>query len=109
LIYGVLTHYLIERKCRLVSSGVSSIQVESNTVGLHRFKTKVGFEARAVHQVFVAHQLLRPFVNRLTLWGVNTALQFRPRDRRLKKAGRMLACMLGDTSMWDAAGSTSDK
>ena len=103
LMYIALTHYLVERKCRLVSSGVSSIQVESNTAGLHRFKTKVGFEARPVHRAFVAHPLLRPFVNPLTLWGVNTALRFRPADRRLHEARGVLACMLGDTSALEAA------
>jgi hypothetical protein len=103
LMYRALSHYLVERKCRLVSSGVSSIQVESNTAGLHRFKTKVGFKARPVHRAFVAHPLLRPFVNRVTLWGVNTALRFRPGDRRLQEAGGVLACMLGDTSALEAA------
>ncbi|MFL5626077.1 MAG: hypothetical protein ACJ788_10845 [Ktedonobacteraceae bacterium] len=109
LMYSALFHYLVERKCRVVSYGLSSIQAESNAAGLHRFKLKVGFEARPVHRAFMPHPLLRPFVNRLTLWSVNAALQFRPRDRRLKKAGGMLACMLGDISMLDAAGSTSDE
>jgi hypothetical protein len=103
LMYIVLTHYLVERKYRLVSSGVSSIQVESNTAGLHRFKTKVGFQARAVHRAFMPHLLLRPFVSPLTLWGVNTALRLRPADRRLHEARGVLACMLGDTSVLEAA------
>jgi hypothetical protein len=110
LMYRALTHYLVERKCRLVSYGLSSIQAESNAKGLHRFKTKVGFEARAVYRAFVVYPLLRPFVNQLTLWGVNTALQFRSRDRRLKKAGGILACMLGDTSSLEAVTeSTNDE
>jgi hypothetical protein len=110
LVYSALTHYLVERKCRLVTYGLSSIQAESNVAGLHRFKTQLGFEARPMHRAFVSHPLLRPFVNRVTLWGVNTALQFRPGDRRLKKAGGVLACMLGDTSAAEAATeSTSDE
>jgi hypothetical protein len=103
LIYSALSHYLVERKYRLVSYGLSSIQAESNTAGLHRFKMKVGFEARPVHRAFVAHPLLRPFVNQLTLWSINAALRCRPGDRRLKKAGGMLASMLGDTSGLEAA------
>jgi hypothetical protein len=98
LMYTVLSHYLVERGFRVVSYGVSSIQAESNAAGLHRFKTKVGFEARLVHRAFVAHPLLRPLVNRVTLWGVDTALRFRSGDRRLKKVGGVLACMLGETS-----------
>lgn len=103
LMYSALTHYLVERKYRLVSYGLSSIQAESNAAGLHRFKIKVGFEARPVHRAFVPHPLLRPFANRLTLWGVNTALRFRPGDRRLKKAGGVIASILGDTSGLAAA------
>jgi len=110
LMYSALSRYLVERRCRVVSYGLSSIQAESNATGLHRFKMKVGFEARPVHRAFVPHPLLRLFVNRLTLWGVNTALRSRPGDRRLKKAGGVLACMLGDTSMlYAAAGSMSDE
>src|SRR5258708_3614506 len=110
LMYTVLSHYLVERGFRMVSYGVSSIQTKSNAVGLHRFKTKAGFEARPVHRAFVPHPLLRLFVNRLMLWGVNTALRFRPGNRRLKKAGGVLACILGDTSvMKDVARSTSNE
>jgi hypothetical protein len=102
LMYSTLSHYLVERKCRLVSAGTSWIPVEPNSAGLHRFKTKVGFEARPVHRVYVPHPLLRPFANRLTLWGVNTALRLRPEDHRLKRARGLLACMLGDTSTLEA-------
>ncbi len=110
LMYSALSYYLVERACRLMSYGVSSIQAESNAAGLHRFKTKVGFEARPVHRAFVPHPLLRPFVNRLTLWGVNTALRLWPGDLNLKRAGGMLAYMLGNTHLLEAtARSTSDE
>jgi hypothetical protein len=105
LYYTALSHYLVERKCRLVYTGMSSLQAERNAAGLHRFKTKVGFEARPVHRVFVPHPLLRPFANRLTLWGINTALRFRPEDRHMKKAAGALACMFGDTRMLEVAAS----
>ena len=110
LMYSALSHYLVERKCHLVSYGLSSVQAKSNAAGLHRFKMKVGFEARPVHRAFVPHPLLRPFVNKLTLWGVNAALQFWPRNLGLKIAGGVLASMLGDTHMPEAtATSTSDE
>jgi hypothetical protein len=101
--YCALTSYLVEQKCRLVSHGTSWIPIEPNSAGLHRFKTKVGFEARPVHRVYVPHPLLRPFANRVTLWVVNMVLRFRSEDRRLKRASGMLACMLGDTSTLEAA------
>jgi hypothetical protein len=109
LFYSTFFHYLVERKCRLVCGGLSSIQEESNAAGLHIFKRKVGYEARPVHRAFVAHPLLRPFVNRLTLWGVNTALRLSPADRRLRKAGGVLACMLGDISPVEAVGSNTSE
>lgn len=99
LMYTALSHYLAEQKLRLVSYGLSSIQAESNASGLHRFKIKVGFEAHPVHRAFVPHPYLRPFVNQSVLWGVNRALRFRPKDRRLKKLGGALEYMLGGSRM----------
>jgi hypothetical protein len=109
LIYRALSHYLVERGCREVRNGLSSIQAGSNAAGLHRFKTKAGFEARPLHRAFVLHPLLRPFANRLTLQSVNTLLRFRPGDRRLRKVGGMLACMLGDTHMLEVAASSTNE
>jgi hypothetical protein len=110
LVYSALSHYLVERKCRLVTYTMSSIEADSNAEGLHRYKKKVGFEARPVHRAFVPHPLLRPLANRLTLWGVNTALRFMPADLRLKKASGVLASMLGDTRLVEAeAKSASDE
>lgn len=113
LMYSALARYLGEERCRLVSYGLSSIQAESNAAGLHRFKLKVGFEARPVHRAFVVHPALRPVANRVTLaaahGGVKAALRLRPGDRRLKKAGGMLACMRGETWMMAiAAGGAAD-
>lgn len=99
LVYSALSHYLVERKCRLVTYTMSSIETNSNTAGLHRYKKKVGFEARPVHRAFVPHPLLQPLANRLTLWSVNKALRFMPGDLRLKKASGVLANMLGDTRL----------
>jgi hypothetical protein len=99
LLFYALTHYLTERSCELVDYGLSSLQPESNRAGLHAFKTKVGFEPRPVHRAFVVHPILRLFVNHLTLWSVNTVLRLRPGDRRLQKAGGVLASMLGQGQM----------
>ncbi|TME05646.1 MAG: hypothetical protein E6I80_16190 [Chloroflexi bacterium] len=48
-------------------------------------------------------QLLRPLANRVTLWGVNTALRLQPEDQRLKKARGLLASILGETPMLEGA------
>lgn len=110
LLYSALCYYLVERKCRVVSYGLSSIQADSKVASLHRYKKKVGFEARPVHRAFVPHPLLRPLANWLTLWGVNTTLWLKPEDQRLKKARGLLASILGDTHMLEAAViNTNDK
>jgi hypothetical protein len=101
LMSATLKRYLGERDCRVVSYGLSSIQTRSNARGLHRFKTKVGFDAIPVHRAFVLHPHIRPFATTATLkaayWVVNGALWMKPRNRRLRKLAGMLACMLGST------------
>jgi hypothetical protein len=99
LFFYALSHYMQNASCRAVSYGVSSIQADSNKDGLHTFKTKVGFEAIPVHRVFVLHPVLRPLANRITLWGINTALRLKPGERALKKAEGMLASMLGENRL----------
>jgi hypothetical protein len=94
LLFSALSYYLLERQCRIVTFGTSSIQSESNKAGLHAFKIKVGFEAQPIRRVFVLHPLLRLFINRITLWGVNTALHFVPGNLRFRRADGVLACIL---------------
>jgi len=93
LLYVALSRYLVEERRRLVSYGVSSIQSESNAVGLHAFKVKVGFQTQPVHRVFIFHPFLRPFANRLGLWGIKAIAWFSPRNRVLKKAEGVLAAI----------------
>jgi hypothetical protein len=86
LVFYALHHYLVERKFRVVSYGLSSIQADSKAEGLHRFKLKMGFESVPVHRAFIVNPLLRPFVNRVS-WGlVNGFLRIAPHHRMLKKA-----------------------
>ena len=111
LMYVALSRYLTEEGCRLVSYGLSSIQARTNAAGLHRFKTKVGFEPIPVHRAFVLHPSIRPYVNRATLTAgytlVTGALSVRPGNRRLRKLGGMLACMLGGRAVAPADAGTS--
>jgi hypothetical protein len=106
LLYVTLSNYLAMPNCRVVSYGLSSIQPGCGTGGLHRFKLKVGFHPKRVHRAFVLHPSVRPFANCVTLAAahstVNAALRIQPRNRRLKKLGGMLACMLGVPSMVEA-------
>ncbi len=94
LAHYVLDYFLVQRGFRTVSYGISSIQEDSETDGLHIYKTKIGFEAQPVHRVFILHPFLRPLANRITLRAMNTALRFRPADRRLLKAIGVLSYLL---------------
>ncbi|MGO9125729.1 MAG: hypothetical protein ACLP6G_12685 [Terriglobales bacterium] len=86
LVFYAVRHYLVERKFRVVSYGLSSIQAVSNEAGLEKFKLKMGFESIPVHRAFVVHPLLRPFVNRGS-WGLAKAmLRLSPQSMMLKKA-----------------------
>ena len=94
LVAAALTEYLVLKRCRFVSYGLSSIQTVNNTAGLHIFKTKLGFEAKPVHRAFVAHPLLRPFANSVTQQCVRVMLTLVPRNRGLKKCDGVLSTML---------------
>jgi hypothetical protein len=95
LMTAALTDYLVAKRYKVVSYGLSSIQAVSNAAGLHEFKTKVGFEAKPVHRAFVAHPLLRPLVNSVTQHCVAAILALSPSNRLLKKCDGMLTTMLG--------------
>jgi hypothetical protein len=95
LVAAALTEYLVVKRCRLVSYGLSSIQAVNNDAGLHEFKTKLGFEAKPVHRAFATHPLLRPFVNGLTQQGVRAMLTLVPGNRVLKKCDGVLSTLLG--------------
>jgi hypothetical protein len=99
LMIAALTDYLVTKRCRLVSYGLSSIQAVSNAAGLHEFKTKVGFEAKPVHRAFIVHPLLRPLVNKVTQRGLGALLALTPENRLLKKCDGMLATMLGGRTL----------
>ncbi len=86
LIFYALRHYLVERKFRVVSYGLSSIQANSKAEGLHKFKLKMGFECISVHRVFTVNPLLRPFVNKASWAFVNGMLKMAPGHPILKKA-----------------------
>jgi hypothetical protein len=91
LVHYLLNEFLVNRKFRVVSYGLSSIQESSNATGLHQFKVKVGFEAIPVRRVFVPHPLLRPFVNQLSLAVGHRAARYFPGNRALKKGCGVLA------------------
>jgi hypothetical protein len=97
LVHHLLTEFLVERKIRVVSYGLSSIQESSKADGLHHFKVKVGFEAIPVRRIFLPHPLLRPFVSRLSLAIGHRAMHLFPGNRVLRKGCGVLARLIEST------------
>jgi len=98
LFSAALSDSLAHPACRVVCYGLSSVEADRETTGLHRFKVKVGFDAQRVHRAFVLHPRIRPFATRAAVAAahaaVHAALRLRPDSRRLKKIAGMLAGML---------------
>ena len=96
LLFWELFRFLHQEQCLGVSAGLSSIQPDGAESGLHMFKTKAGFQARAVHRVFVLHPLLVPIANPLTLKSLKLLLHWKSSNRSLRKATGALASILGE-------------
>jgi len=86
LVYYALQHYIVERKFRVVSYGLSSLQAVSRAEGLHQFKLKMGFECIPVHRAITFNPLVRPVINRASWKLLNGLLKLSPRNPMLKKA-----------------------
>jgi hypothetical protein len=95
LAHFVLQYFLAERGFSTATYGLSSIQEKSQAAGLHAYKAKVGFEPQAVHRAFVLHPAVRPLANSLTWSGMRLIERLFPRNRPIKKAVGLLACVLG--------------
>lgn len=95
LLFHILSHYLAERRFRIVSAGTSSIDPAANTPGLHRFKVKMGFQAVPIRRVFCFHPLLRMFVCRPSLALLSAAAKRIGRNPRLMLAEHALKHSLG--------------
>jgi hypothetical protein len=100
---GLFAHalnlFVVERNVSMVSYGLSSSQQVSNAVGLHRFKMKVGFQAKPVHRVFAVHPLIRPMVNPLSLVTLETLQKLQPKNRKIKKATGMLDILVNNKGL----------
>lgn len=99
LIHYVMDYFLVQRKFRLVSAGLSSIQEVSGAQGLHFFKKKVGFECWPVHRGVVFHPLLAPLANIATLQALRLLRRLRPGSPAIRKAAGLLSSYLGHNPM----------
>jgi len=86
LLYFAVRHYLCERKMRVVSYGLSSLQTRSNAEGLHVFKVNMGFDAMPIRRGLVVNPLLRPLVNGASWVLVKSLLRLSRNHPLLRKA-----------------------
>ncbi len=81
----VLNYFLKEGQCNVVSYGLSSIQEDSGSEGLHNYKVRVGFQPINVDRSFVLHSYISPVKKQIGLL-LSILLKIFPKNRKLKKA-----------------------
>jgi len=62
LSYVAARRYMVEEKRRYVSYGLSFVQIMANDLTMHKFKTRMGYEAKPRHRAFVPRRVLTPIL-----------------------------------------------
>lgn len=78
-------NFLSKDNIKCISYGFSTIQKDSNKIGLHNYKTRIGFKAYDINRRFILHPLiihLKKPISQL----IRILLFIFPRNRQLKKA-----------------------
>ncbi|MBN1297506.1 hypothetical protein JXA80_12045 [bacterium] len=100
---AVFDLYLNQRKCRLVSAGLSSLQQGTEWENLHNFKLRVGFEALEVKRCFAVNRWFKPFLNRFVYRGMLGLQSVFPRHPLIRKGVGVFEILLGnDRKMEDS-------
>lgn len=81
----LLSYYLKEKNFDLVSYGLSSIQEDASTEGLHNYKIRVGFDPINIQRVFLLHPYVAPFHSIIKIFLKILLLMF-PKHRVIRKA-----------------------
>ena len=93
--YAITRRSLVEEKKDSISCGVSSIY-GGTRLGMHNFKTRMGYEAIPVHRVFVLCPLLRHMAaSTIISWIVEKVSGAMPQFAMLQKASGMLRVLSG--------------
>ena len=96
ILYEASRRVLAEEKRKYVTYGLSSIQVDVNERSMHRYKTRMGYEAHPVCRVFESKGLLRPALRSALLSRVWEGLAKRfPGSANLKKVAGMSRILSG--------------
>lgn len=85
----LLNYFLKESNFEKVSYGLSSIQEDASTDGLHNYKIRVGFEPINIQRVFLLHPYITPFQS-LIKKILRILLLIFPKHRVIRKASGLL-------------------
>lgn len=90
IVYEATRLALVHEKRRYVTYGLSSAQTGINELSMHRFKTRMGFDALPMHRKFVLHPLLRSLIEpRVSAWLVGRLSRLWPHSVQLRKLAGM--------------------
>ena len=96
LLYTATRHLLVDQKYAYVTYGLSSIQVNVHELSMHKYKTRMGYEALRMHRVFVVQPALRPLVTSpLMSWGLEKLAGLCPKSANLRKIAGMSRLLSG--------------
>jgi hypothetical protein len=81
----LLNYFLKDGNYDKISYGLSSIQEDASTEGLHNYKIRVGFEAINIQRVFLLHPYVAPFRSLVKIL-LKILLLIFPKNRVIRKA-----------------------
>ena len=94
--FAFTRHLLVTEGRALVSSGLSSLRADGHEMGIHSYKTSMGFAARPVRRCFAAHPLIRPVLEgRAGAWVLERLARAAPGVATLRKAAVLARLMSG--------------
>jgi hypothetical protein len=106
--------YLVKERRSRVSYGLGTVRADVDPRPLHKYKTRMGYEAVALHGAYAANPLLRPALQtRPGSWCLERLSRALPKVRGLRKAAGLSRVLSGrdkDPLAWirEEGGSTSD-
>lgn len=104
LLYEVTRRLLVEEKRAYISYGLSSLQVQANGLSMHKYKTRMGYEAIPMHRHFVVRPIAWPsMATRVGSWGLELASRMMPAKENLRKiagVSRILSGRLAEPLRW---------
>jgi len=96
ILYAATHHYLVKERLAYVAYGLSTVQVNVDVMAMHRYKTRMGYEAIPLRLVFAVPAAIRPLLaSRPASWGWERLAGLRPQSAILRKVAGMSRLLSG--------------